>query len=465
MKFVTTRFNPVTRMLLAAGMLLAALPGQAETINLQQAVQMSLAADPRIKEREQVVEAARGMLQEVRGNAGWRVSANAFIGLAPKAEGGFFQNQGGDNNTCNTPPCALNSSGDDWNGVSDWTHLDFALTKPLYTFGKIERYGEAAQGNVDLKRGELKQTRGDTVYDTKRAYYGYLTSRDIRIFLEDMQGRLNWAIKSVERNLEEETGESRQSDLYALQTAKGMLAKYVHQSRAIEKISLDGLKVLTGTGLKAELAVADDRIEPVAFPQIELAELQSRALLERPEMQQLEAGLRTRRALVAAKKADRMPDVYAGVVGQFNYASQRERLDNSYLNDPFNGGGLTPVVGVKWDGVFGATSARVNQAQAELEALNHKKAFAVAGIPFEVGEAYANARANHDSQRDLAEGAAAARRWMVASLADFSAGLESADNVADAIKNYALAQTEYLRTVNDYNMNVAQLARLTGELW
>ena len=62
-------------------------------------------------------------------------------------------------------------------------------------------------------------------------------------------------------------------------------------------------------------------------------------------MQQLEAGLRARRALVEAKKADRMPDVYAGVIGQFNYASQRERLDNPYLYDPFNGGGLTPVGG------------------------------------------------------------------------------------------------------------------------
>ena len=181
-------------------------------------------------------------------------------------------------------------------------------------------------------------------------------------------------------------------------------------------------------------------------------------------MQQLEAGLRARRALVAAKKADRMPDVYAGVIGQFNYASQRERLDNPYLYDPFNGGGLTPVVGVKWDTVFGAASARVNQAQAELEALNHKKAFAVAGIPFEVGEAYANAEANYNAQRDLGEGAAAARRWMVASLADFAAGIESADKVANALKNYVLTQTEYLRTVNDYNMNVAQLARLTGEL-
>ena len=451
------KINALTRTLLAAGLLLAALPGQADTINLQQAVEMSLAADPRIKEREQVVEAARGMLQEVQGNAGWRVSANAFIGLAPEAEGGFYQGGAFSGTTPRT-------DGDRIEGISDWTHLDFALIKPLYTFGKIEHYGEAARGNIDLKRGELKQTRGDTVYDTKRAYFGYLTARDIRAFLEDMQGRLDRAITSVERDLKEETGEAKQSDLYALQSAKGLLAKYVYQSRAIEKISLDGLKVLTGAGLKADLKVADERIEPVAFPRVDLAEFQSRALQERPEMQQLEAGLRARRALVAAKKADRMPDVYAGVIGQFNYASQRERLDNPYLYDPFNGGGLTPVVGVKWDTVFGAASARVDQAQAELEALNHKKAFAVAGIPFEVGEAYANAEANYHAQRDLGEGAAAARRWMVASLADFAAGIESADKVADALKNYVLTQTEYLRTVNDYNMNVAQLARLTGEL-
>jgi outer membrane protein TolC len=451
------KINALTRTLMTAGLLLAALPGQAETVNLQQAVQMSLAADPRIKEREQVVEAARAMMQEVQGNAGWRISANAFVGLAPKVEGGFYQNGAFSGTTPRT-------DGDEINGLSDWTHLDFALIKPLYTFGKIERYGDAAQGNVDLKQGELRQTRGDTVYDTKRAYFGYLTARDTRVFLEDMQERLDRSIASVERNLKEETGESKQSELYALQTAKGLLAKYVHQSRAVEKISLDGLKVLTGAGLQSDLQVADSRIEPVAFPQIDLADLQARALQDRPEMEQLEAGLRARRALVAAKKADRMPDVYAGVIGQFNYASQRERLDNPYINDPFNGGGLTPVVGMKWDSVFGVANARVNQAQAELEALNHKKAFAVAGIPFEVGEAYANARANHDAQRDLAEGAAAARRWMVATLADFSAGIESADKVAEAIKNYVLAQTEYLRTVNDYNMNVAQLSRLTGEL-
>jgi len=450
------KLNALTRTLLAAGLLLTTLTGHAETINLQQAVEMSLAADPRIKEREQVVEAARSMVKEVEGNAGWRLSANAFIGLAPKVEGGFYQNGAYSGVTPRT-------DGNRIDGVSDWTHLDFALIKPLFTFGKIEHYGEAARDNVDLKQGELRQRRSDTVYDTKRAYFGYLTARDTRYFLEDMQDRLNRSIGSVEHNLKEENGQSKQSDLYALQTAKGLLAKYVSQARAVEKISLDGLKVLTGIGLKEDLSVADDRIAPVPFPQMDLAEFQARALQDRPEMQQLEAGLSARRALVAAKKSDLMPDVYAGVIGQANFASQRDRLENPYINDPFNGGGLTPVVGVKWDTVFGAADARVNQAQAELEALNHKKAFAVAGIPFEVGEAYINAQANYNAQRDLSEGATAARRWMIASLADLSAGLESADKVADAIKSYVLIQTEYLRTVNDYNMNVAQLARLTGE--
>jgi outer membrane protein TolC len=216
-------------------------------------------------------------------------------------------------------------------------------------------------------------------------------------------------------------------------------------------------------GLKAPLAVADEKLTPVAFPATELADLQARALSDRPEMQQLEAGLKARRALVAAKKADSMPDVYAGVVGSYSYSSQRDKLDNPYVYDPFNGGGLTPVVGIKWDTAFDVSSARVSQAQAELESLNQKRQFALSGIPFEVSEAYANARANFDSQKDLSEGASAARRWVIASLADFSAGLEKGDKLSEAIKSYVLAQTEYLRTMNDYNVNVAQISKLTGE--
>lgn len=447
--------NKLAQALFAAGMLFSGMVG-AQTINLQQAVEMSLSADPRIKEREYLVEAARGLLDEVKGNEGWRISANAFIGLTKQVEGGFYE---GGAYTGTTP----RTDGDDWDGISDWTHLEFALIKPLYTFGKVEAYSEAAQGNIDIKRGDVRQSQVETVFDTKRAYYGYLTARDIRLFLEDMQSRLETSITRAERALKDETGEVTQAELYSLQATKGLLGKYVHQARAVESISLDGLRVLTGVGLGAPLSVADDSLEPVPFPSANLAELQEKALTGRPEMQQLEAGLKARRALVAAKKADLMPDIYAGVVGMYNYSSQRDKLDNPYVYDPFNGGGLTPVVGIKWDAVFDVGSARVTQAQAELEALNQKKQFAVAGIPFEVGEAYANARANYAAQKDLSDGATSARRWVIAAMADFSAGLEKGDKLAEAVKSYVLTQTEYLRTVNDYNVNVAQISKLTGE--
>jgi Outer membrane protein len=447
--------NKLALALLAAGMLLSGYAG-AQTINLQQAVEMSLTADPRIKEREHLVEAARGLLAEVKGNAGWRISANAFIGLAPAVDGGFYQ--GGAYKGTNP-----RRDGDDWNGLSDWTHVEFALIKPLYTFGKIEAYSKAAEGNIDIKRGDVRQTQAETVFDTKRAYYGYLTARDIRLFLEDIQSRLDGSISRAERELKEETGEVTLAELFSLQATKGVISKYVHQARAVENISLDGLRVLTGLGLKAPLTVADESLQPVPFPSAELADLQGRALTDRPEMQQLEAGLKAKRALVAAKKADIMPDVYTGVVGSYSYASRRDQLDNPHVYDPFNGGGLTPVVGIKWDAAFEVGSARVTQAQAELEALNQKKQFALMGIPFEVSEAYANARANYDAQKDLSEGATSARRWVIASMADFSAGLEKGDKLAEAIKSYVLAQTEYLRTVNDYNVNVAQISKLIGE--
>ena len=429
---------------------------QAQTVSLAEAVKMSLTADPRIKEREQLVESARALLDEAQGNNGLRISANVFIGLSPQVTGGFYQNGA----TSGTTP---RSDGPFPGGLSDWTSLQFSIIKPLYTFGKIEHYSEAAKGNIDVKRGDVRISQAETVMDVKRAYYGYLTARDSRRLLDDVQNKLNDAMARVERNVKADKGESKQSDLYALQAANGMLAKYRSQAYAIEKISLDGLKLLTGVGLDAKLDVADDNITPITLPKGTLTDFENAAVANRPEMAQLEAGMRARRALVAAKKAETYPNMYAGLIGQANYASRRDTLNNPYIYDPFNNAGVTPVVGMKWDMVPGVSNAQIAQAQAELEALNYKTQFAQAGIPFQVSEAYNQMQANYQAQQQLAVGSTAGRRWMIAALADFSAGLEKADKVADALKTYALTQAEYLRTVNDYNMNVAQLSRAIGE--
>jgi len=445
-----------SRLLSALWLALSAGVGHAQAINLQQAVAMSLSADPRIKEKEQVVEQARAVLEEAQGNNGLRLNMNAFIGLAPAVEGGFYENGA----TSGTTP---RSDGGRMHGLSDWTMLQFAVVKPLYTFGKIERYSEAAQGNIDVKRGDVRLARADTILQVTRSYYGYLTARDTRRLLEDVQTKLEDAIKLVQKWLDDENGEAKQSDLYAMQAKRGLLGKYLGQARAVESISLDSLKALTGVGTDAALEIADNSLEPVPLPETTLKDYQAKAIGGRPEMAQLEAGFRARRALVEAKKSELYPDIYAGVVGNLSYASRRDQLKNPYVYDPFNSVGATPVVGMRWDVVLDVVPAHVAQAQAELEALNFKHQTAMIGIPLEVSEVYTQMQALYRGQQELATGAAAARRWMVASYADFSAGLEKADNVAEALKAYAATQAEYLQTVNDYNVVVARLSRVTGD--
>lgn len=437
--------------------LLLPLAASAESMNLEQAIERALSADPRIEERQHLVAAARGLLQEVEGHGGWFVDANAFVGVAPQKSGNIFVND-----SCTPGQCELRTDRYDIDGLTAWFNVQMGLIKPLYTFGKLESYSEAAKANIDIKGGDVQLQRAATVLDVKKAYYGYLAARDTRLLLEDVDKRVQSAVDLVSGWLDAGEGDAKQSDLFALQAGQALLAKYRAQASALERVALDGLKVVTGVGLDGEIEVADQRLTAVEVPPLSLEELKQQALSQRPEMKQLESGLKARRSLVEANKAENRPNLYAGIVGLLSYAPGRDRLDNPYISDPFNQAGVTPVVGMKWDWKGGVQAGKSAAAQAELDALISKSDLARLGIPYQVAEQYHQVQGYHEAVQSLAEASRSARRWMVASYTDFEAGLEQADKVMSAFQAYVLASADYLQTTFDYNMHVAQLEAATG---
>jgi len=68
-----------------------------------------------------------------------------------------------------------------------------------------------------------------------------------------------------------------------------------------------------------------------------------------------------------------------------------------------------------------------------------------------------------DKVAALEQSARSARRWMVASYVDFEAGTEKAEKVITALQTYALAYSEYLRAVYEYNTQVKKLSVVSGE--
>jgi len=433
----------------------------ADVVNLEQAVDRALRHDARIREQDQLVDAARGLQKEAEDAGHLVYNTNLFVGLAPKTRGSLFETDPSAGDT--SAGVKLRSDAFDIKAVAPWYNFEFAVLKPLATFGKIKHYTEAAQANVDVKKGDVALQRAAIILDVHRAYYGYLTAQDTRLLMEDVKSRLEKSTTLVQGWLDSGNGKTKQSDLFALQTAGALVNRYIAEAQGYEKITLEGLRTLTGATPGKELELADKKLAPVEMPKESLKDLQTRALAQRPEMGQLDAGMTARRALVEAKKSESNPNLYAGVVGSLAYTPGRNRLDNPYIYDIFNHGAMTPIVGLKWDWDSGRQPARVNQAQSELNALVEKSSFARDGIPFQVSEQYQHVHAHRAMVDELAQSSRAGRRWMISSYADFEAGLEESSKVMNAFQGYILAHSDYLRTVNDYNMYVAQLKFVTGD--
>ncbi|MGK0674028.1 MAG: TolC family protein [Halothiobacillaceae bacterium] len=434
---------------------LASLPALAvaEPLTLGKAVEMALQADPRIREREAVVEQARALLDEVKGHGGLSLSSNLYLSFAEAVKGGFFKEG-------SVEP--RSDAGEFKDGLSPLVGLQLALIKPLYTFGKLEHYGAAAEGNISVKQGEVKLARAQTQMDVYRAWYGLLTARESRAFLEDLGKRIDGAIASFDRRAANGTP-ARQADRFALEAVKGLVGRYLAQARAIEKVSLDGLKTLIGLPLSATLELADTRIEPVELPEGSLEEMVKKALMQRAEMEQVEAGMAALREMVQARRAETWPDLYVAVVGDVAWAARRDTLDNPYISDPFNHAYAAPVVGMRWNWQPGVQDARTRQAEADLRAMTEKANLARMGIPFQVAEAYHRARGMQAGLEQLKSGYQSARRWMVANFIDMEAGSVGMDQVVEAFKTYATMYGDYLLGVNDYNMQVAALRQALGE--
>jgi len=82
-------------MLLSATAITLAVQGDANaetiTLDINQAIERAHNTDPRISEKEKLVQVARGLLQEANGAESWLIDANAFVGLSPSVKGGVFE--------------------------------------------------------------------------------------------------------------------------------------------------------------------------------------------------------------------------------------------------------------------------------------------------------------------------------------------------------------------------------------
>lgn len=422
-------------------------PGAKRVLNLDQCIAIAIKNNVEIKEREAGVLGARAQKSQADGARFPQIEGFAFLGPSPRARGDQIDSPDDQRKVI-------------LNGV--FVRGLFTLIQPIFTFGEISNLREAAKSNIKVEEAKVDEKSTEVVKKVKEFYYGYLVSRDLMSLAQEVKAELEGAKEKVRSALKKDAPWADEMDLHKLEALSSTVETGLAQAQKSVRLAMGVLKFSMGLKQEEQIELAESHIEPDVARIEKLPFYQERSLTLRPEFQQIREGLKALEALVRVEESKYFPKLFVGAYADLAHATNRDRLDNPFVYDPLNGqtGGL--ALGFKWSFDFGITSGRIAQARAERLKVLHKKTFALQGIPLEVAKAYEELIEAGKNIKSTETSYIAAKKWLVASAANYDLGIGEAEEVFRALEQYAKARAENYKQVYAYNLGLANLEWASG---
>lgn len=420
-------------------------------LTLPQLVSLALKFSPEVKTSQSEVNIAEAQKEEVRGYKFPQFDMVGISGPAPQVRKPEIRGDG----------VFYPDTKHDIHGLTIFGRLQFALTQPLYTFGKIAHREKAAEKYVKVKTAEVENKKGEVILRVAEAYYGLVLAQQGKDAVKEARDYLNDAQERVTRLLALKSPTVKDTDPYRIALYEGSLEKFAAEVEEGTKVAYQALKAFIGYGPEQDFRVPLELPEPSPAPQ-QLDYYIKQALELRPEFTMLKEGKAARELLVKGAKADFYPDLFLAVIGILAGSPGRYSDPDPNHEDLTNWFAAGPVVGVKWHFDFGITKAKLKQAKAELERLQNQERTALMGIPVQVAQAYGKVQEHYRASQGLQKAYVNARRWLITAFSNFDMGLGQMEDIFKAFERYGVARGDYLLSLFEYNLAVAKLEKATG---
>ncbi len=337
----------------------------------------------------------------------------------------------------------------------------------LYNFGKREGNVQAARETLAAVQQDYASTSQDLALAIKQAYYVYLgvqaivnvrkeTVRNRELLVRQAKGffevgtRAKIDVARAEANLY-----TAQADLIAAENAV--------------KIAWVTLRNAMGSPRLPEQPVAQDSPE-VEFS-MNLAAARNVAYDARTELKSFEAQRKASDQSIATARRSHLPDIiFDAVYGRRHVSNEIQRFGSgsSATNHHLNTFPLLPAWSVQlslnipiFDGF--RTTNRVEETLHNYYNLKAQEEDRRQLIALEVEQSYLRVVETQERIRATESAARAAKENLDLAQGRYQVGVGSIIEVTDAETLYTDAQTTYIRTVYDYKIADAQLARAMGD--
>ncbi len=344
------------------------------------------------------------------------------------------------------------------------TRVELGFVQPIWTAGRITAAINAATAGVAAQAAASDRTAAEVVEQTKTLYYGVLLARAIEGVLEETHEAFGKALESARERRDDGDAKITELDILNLRVSAAEAAKELPRLRASEVTALEALKRLMGMPPDAPIDLEDRRLEPIVTTVAPLEEYEATLFDRNPSWKQVTAGVTAKEEEVKRAQADFYPQVFLKGGFEYGYAPDRRRQTNPFVIDSFNylrgpGGALT----VGWKLSFHMIAAEVGIKRAELITVESEQRSARTGLPLELRDAYRRVAYSREQIDGLAEGRKAGRAILTFSVTNFDLGVGEPADILQGLGLYGRVSADYFEAVRNYNVAVAQLARIMGE--
>lgn len=409
-----------------------AVSGENKPLSLEECISISLEKHPSIKASQKDVTVADEQYKEARSSYYPKVSIDASYTRSETKALSFIQ------------------------GESETYSAFLKADQKIYDFGRTGGSVDAARSSVNAKEWDLSRTKLETVYNVKESFYNVFKATGI-IKVQEA------SVFQAESHLRQargfyEAGAKAKFDVTKAEVELNQAQLELIKARNSFSTALAALK--TRMGVEQGYPLEIDASQPKAPHGISLEDSVGEALKRRPEIQNIEAKIRSGEAILRASRGGYYPSLAAsasyGYYDQYPLGSG----DDLFLdkNRRWNVG-LSLNIPL-FEGFV--TQGKVSESVASIDVLKAQKEALSNNITLEVTQAYLELQ-NSEALINVAEsGLNKARESLDLANGRYEAGVGTIIEVTDAQTTYAKAETDLVNAKYDLAIARARLQKAAG---
>jgi len=419
-------------------------PLEKKTLTLEESIRLAISQNPYHLAAEERLETARAKLREAA--AGFFPSLNSE-GLHTLTEKLFFLEfpsfpPGG-------PPQRISI---------DFTRdyqfsLNFSL--PLFTSGRLNSGYKQAKYNLRSTEEVVRQSKHITVFNAKKAFYGYLLTKDFVKVAEEAVDVAEKHLKNVKSLYE--FGVASKFDLLRSEVQVANLKPQLIRARNNLKIAELSLKTLLGLDLSLPIEIKGSLTYEPFEPDLE--ESVAEAMLKRPEISQLKYQKQMAGQGLKLARASNLPSI--AVSATYNFWADQLNFRKDTWQSFY---AVNLVFSIPLFNGF-ATSARVAQSKAMIKELDFTQKGLIDIIKFEVRQAILRLQEAKESLLSQEKNVEQAQESLRIAELNFSEGLATTLDISSAQAALSQAKTNYSQALYDYVISLAELDKAMGIGW